>query len=252
MTSQSPRIYVYKITFEEVPYYYYGSKKEKYYNQEYWGSPVTNKWCWELYTPKKQILELFDYTDEGCIKAQEIEKRLIKPVLNDKWCLNENVGGVMSLNASKLGGKIVGKKMKEKKKGIHALTFEQRSENSKITGKITGLKNKENRTGVCGMTSKECMEAGRKGGTKTRALGKGIHARTKGEMQEHGRKNGLKSYENGTGIHSLTSKQKSELGKMSCSQKWMCLETGFITNPGNLSKYQKAKNIDTTKRVRIS
>ena len=33
MTSKSPRIYTYKITFEEVPYYYYGSKKEKYYNQ---------------------------------------------------------------------------------------------------------------------------------------------------------------------------------------------------------------------------
>ena len=33
-----PRIYTYKITFEEVPYYYYGSKKEKYFNEEYWGS----------------------------------------------------------------------------------------------------------------------------------------------------------------------------------------------------------------------
>jgi hypothetical protein len=48
-----PRIYTYKITFEEVPYYYYGSKKEKVFDEEYCGSPVTNKWCWELYTPKK-------------------------------------------------------------------------------------------------------------------------------------------------------------------------------------------------------
>jgi hypothetical protein len=32
MTSQSPRIYTYKITFEEIPYYYYGVKKEKYFN----------------------------------------------------------------------------------------------------------------------------------------------------------------------------------------------------------------------------
>ena len=84
MTSQSPRIYTYKITFEEVPYYYYGVKKEKKYNEEYWGSPVTNKWCWELYTPKKQILELFEFDDGGYIKAQEIEKRLIKPVLKPK------------------------------------------------------------------------------------------------------------------------------------------------------------------------
>ncbi len=58
--TMQPRIYTYKITFEEVPYYYYGSKKEKVFNEEYWGSPVTNKWCWELYTPKKQVLEIID------------------------------------------------------------------------------------------------------------------------------------------------------------------------------------------------
>jgi len=34
MTSQSPRIYTYKITFEEVPYYYYGSKKEKAFDED--------------------------------------------------------------------------------------------------------------------------------------------------------------------------------------------------------------------------
>jgi hypothetical protein len=107
MTSQSPRIYLYKITFEDVPYYYYGIKKEKYFNQEYWGSPVTNKWCWELYTPKKQILQFFDYTDDGYIEAQKLEKRIITPVLNNKWCLNENVGGIFSLNCHK---KNIGKK----------------------------------------------------------------------------------------------------------------------------------------------
>jgi hypothetical protein len=101
MTSQSPRIYTYKITFEEVPYYYYGSKKERYYNQNYFGSPVTNKWCWDLYTPKKQILELFDYTDEGYEKCIKMENRLIKPVLNDPWCLNEGYGGNYSIKALK-------------------------------------------------------------------------------------------------------------------------------------------------------
>ena len=74
MTSQSPRIYIYKITFEEVLYYYYGSKKEKYYNQQYWGSPVTHKWMWKFYTPKKQILQLFDTREE----ANAIENRIIK------------------------------------------------------------------------------------------------------------------------------------------------------------------------------
>jgi len=43
-----------------------------------------------------------------------------------------------------------------------------------------------------------------------------------------------------------------EEGKSVCSQKWECLETGFITNPENLTKYQKARGIDTLKRKRIS
>ena len=104
MTSQSPRIYLYKITFEEVSYYYYGVHKEKRYNEYYMGTPVTHKWVWDFYTPKKQILEVFDYNDEEYIKAQEVEKRLIKPVLNDKWCLNENVGGVFSLEIRRKNG----------------------------------------------------------------------------------------------------------------------------------------------------
>ena len=106
MTSQSPRIYTYKITFEEVPYYYYGVHKEKVFGEKYWGTPVTNKWCWELYTPKKQILEIFSFTDEGWLEAQEIEKRLIRPVFNeDKWCLNESYGLRMSLDVCKRIGK---------------------------------------------------------------------------------------------------------------------------------------------------
>ena len=103
MTSQSPRIYLYKITFEEVPYYYYGVHKEKKFDEYYMGSPKTNKWCWEFYTPKKQILQFFDFTDEGWIEAQKVETRLIRPFYNtDKWCLNENCGGYFSLNTLNL------------------------------------------------------------------------------------------------------------------------------------------------------
>ena len=61
-----------------------------------------------------------------------------------------------------------------------------------------------------------------------------------------------KSKELGLGIHSLTTEQLSETGKKVASQKWECLETGFITNAGNLTKYQKKRDIDTSKRVKIS
>ena len=147
-----PRIYTYKINFEEVPYYYYGSKKEKYYNQEYWGSPYTHKWCWQFYTPKKQILEFFEYSDEGWLKAQETEKQLIKPFYrNDKWCLNENCGGKISLKVSSKNGS----RTKENGTGIFSLTKEERSQNSKKSGKISGKKCYETKTGVFSLTPEE-------------------------------------------------------------------------------------------------
>jgi hypothetical protein len=215
MTYQSPRIYTYKITFEEVPYYYYGSKKERYYNQEYWGSPTTHKWCWELYTPKKQILEIFDYTDEGYEEALEVERRLIKPVYNtDKWCLNESCGGKISLEASRKSGK----KTYETKSGMFSMSKEERHKMLK--------KNCEMKIGIYSLTPEQRRENAIKGYKKAKELGVGIYA--------------------------LTSQQKSEAGKKSNEQKWMCLETGYITTSGPLSRYQKSRGIDTSKRKRIA
>jgi len=230
MTSQSPRIYLYKITFEEVPYYYYGVHKEKKFDEEYWGSPVTNKWCWELYTPKKQILQLFDFTDEGWLEAQEVEKRLIKPFFNtDKWCLNESCGGNFSL--------------------------EQKSKAGRIGGKITGKKSKENKTGVCGRSKEKMSEDGRKGGNIIYELKVGIHGLTKKQKSENSRKSGEKTYKLGIGIHGRTKKQMNEDAKKGAkitnSQKWMCIETGFVSTSGPLTKYQRKRNIDTSKRVRV-
>lgn len=61
-----------------------------------------------------------------------------------------------------------------------------------------------------------------------------------------------KSKELGLGIHSLTTEQLSETGKKVASQRWECLETGFTTNAGNLTQYQRARGIDTSKRKRVS
>ena len=158
MTKNSPRIYIYKITFEEVPYYYYGVHKEKKFGEYYMGSPKTNKWCWELYTPKKQILQFFDFTDEGWLEALEIEYRLIKPFYNDdKWCLNEGCGGKLSLKFRRENGKRIyengsgfatiskedrkkysargGKRQYELKIGIHSQTKEEHYEFGKMLGK---------------------------------------------------------------------------------------------------------------------
>jgi len=226
MTSYSPRIYIYKITFDEVLYYYYGVHKEKKFGEEYLGSPKTNKWCWDFYIPKKQVLEIFDYTDEGWVQALEVEKRLIKPFFNDdKWCLNEHCGGKFSIKHQKEAGR--------------------------MGGIIAGKMSYELGIGVHGRTKEKMSEDGRKSGLISKKMKVGIHGRTKEQMSEDGRKGGLKCKENKTGVCGISPEQQSIRMTKTNLQKWECLETGFITNPGNLTKYQKARGIDTSKRKRI-
>jgi hypothetical protein len=238
MTSQSPRIYTYKITFEEVPYYYYGVHKEKRFDEEYWGSAVTHKWCWKLYIPKKQILGIFEYSDEGYFKAQEVEKRIIKPILNNKWCLNENVGGLISIEGCKKGGKLMGNYLYENGLGIHGLTKKQQIENGRKGNK----------------------EGKRRSGKNAYLMKTGIHAFTTEERKELGRKSGAMVFEMGLGIHSLTPEQRIDNGKkggkiagrIACSQRWRCLVTGYIAAAGPLASYQKARGIDKSLRERLS
>jgi hypothetical protein len=100
-----PRIYTYKITFEEVPgFWYWGVHAEKFFNDGYMGSPTTNKHFWELYIPKRQILEIFEYSEKGWKEANAVERRLIMPDLNHARCLNESCAGVMSLKVYKQNG----------------------------------------------------------------------------------------------------------------------------------------------------
>jgi len=103
-----PRIYTYKVTFEEVPHWYWGVHKERKFNDGYLGSPVTHKWMWEFYTPHLQILEVFPYTDEGWEQAQIVEKRLIRPDLKESLCLNEGCGSFFSTESCKIGGETQG------------------------------------------------------------------------------------------------------------------------------------------------
>jgi hypothetical protein len=229
MTSQSPRIYIYKITFDEVLYYYYGVHKEKKFGEYYMGSPKTHKWCWELYSPKKQILELFDYTDEGWIEAQKVETRLIRPFYNTgKWCLNESCGGLISIEQAKRSGKKGGKRTKELGIGLFGMTEVEKEISQKKGRSISGLKHKENGTGVFGRSKEKMTEDGKKGGKISGNITKLL----------------------GVGIHSLTKEQKSEAGKKSNKQKWKCLETGYVSTAAGVVMFQKARCLDTSKNNR--
>jgi hypothetical protein len=80
----------------------------------------------------------------------------------------------------------------------------------------------------------------------------GIHSLTDDERKELGRKSGKYCKENGLGIFAETKEDRSKRATQTNYQKWMCLETGFITNAGNLSRYQMRKGIDKSKRIRLN
>jgi len=215
-------------------YYYYGVHKEKKFDEYYMGSPVTHKWCWDFYTPKKQILEIFPYTDEDWLEANNIERRIIKPFLNNNLCLNEGCAGVFSFKIASDSGKMGGQKTYEMKVGVHGRNEEQRKIDAKKGGDI--------------------------GGKLVVKLGLGIHGRTKEERKIDAKKGGdiggKLVVKLGLGIHALSKEQRIEIGSRSAkktnAQKWECTETGYVANPGNLTQYQKRKGIDTSKRKRIS
>jgi hypothetical protein len=126
----NPRIYVYKITFEEIPHWYWGVHKEKKYGESYLGSPVSHKWMWSFYTPEVQILQIFDTWE----KAKLIEDRLIRPDLNDPLCLNEAMGFHMSLESCSKGGISAAKLAKEQGFGFYGPKTEKQLESSRREG----------------------------------------------------------------------------------------------------------------------
>jgi len=235
MTPQSPRIYIYKITFEEVLYYYYGVHKEKRYNEYYMGSPMTHKWMWDFYTPQKQILEIFDYTDEGWLEANKIEQRLIKPFFNtDNWCLNESCGGNISLEILRKNGKVMGE------------TF----------GEINGKKTYENKIGIHGRTKEQIIEDSKNASARAKELGVGIYSQSKEELSKNGKKGGKKAQktlkDKKLAIYSISTEERKKIVEKTNSQKWMCLETEYVSTAAGVVAYQKARGIDTSKRKRIS
>jgi hypothetical protein len=126
---KSPRIYLYKVTFEEIPDFYWGIHKEKSFEDGYLGSPITHAWKWDFYTPHLQVCEVFDYSEAGWKEAHSVEKRVIRNDLNNPLCLNEHCGGYFSLDscrkAGQIGGAIAVKKLNsevnEEGKSVRAL-----------------------------------------------------------------------------------------------------------------------------------
>jgi len=70
-------------------------------------------------------------------------------------------------------------------------------------------------------------------------------------MSEDGRKAGKICYEKKVGIFAKTKEELSTQAVKTNSQKWKCLITGKISNVGALTRYQKARGIDISKKIRV-
>jgi len=134
-------------------------------------------------------------------------------------------------------------------------TEEEQRKNGIKGGKIGGNKSYELGLGAHGRSKEQMSEDGRKNGRKVYELGVGIFARTPEKISKDSAKGGkISGNENkklGRGIYGLPKEKMSENGKKGASQRWMCEETGYISNSGGLTHYQKARGIDTSKRKKI-
>jgi hypothetical protein len=244
-----PRIYVYKITFLEVPHYYYGMHEEKKFDEYYMGSPRTNKDYWKKYTPQKEILYTFTTRKDAYRK----EKELISEVFNkDPYCLNRCCNGVVDIQISINAGK----KCYELKKGVHGLSEEKRKENSKKGAE----KNREQETGIFNLTEEQRKRALENSHNTNKLNKTGFYGISKEKHSENGKKAIAIQRELGIGFFGGISEEQIKInaskggkvgGKVTSAQIWECTETGFQSKPGPLTVYQRNRGIDPSKRIRI-
>ncbi len=235
--------YVY-YSYEEWGMGYFGSRTCKCLPEEdvkYFGSFKD-----KTFRPTQKIILKSDYATREEAITDEIILHDYYDVANNPHFANKAKqtstkfhNGMTTEKAKELGNKT-----KELGVGIHSLTYEQRSEYGKKATEIA----KKLGVGLYGFTKEKRSENGK----KSKELGVGIFSYTKKQLSENGHNGGKKAYEMKVGVHALTAEQKSELGRKNASQRWMCTETGFISNAGGLACYQRKRGIDTSKRKRIS
>jgi hypothetical protein len=269
---ETPKEYYYTYySYEEWGRGYFGSRGCKCLPEEdakYFGSFKD-----KTFRPTQKIILRSDYATRTEAYSDEIILQKYYKVVENPHFANKayqtstkfycRLSKEQRIKNGKKSGKIGGLKNKENKTGFCGMSAEKRSE----LGKRNSKKNKENMCGIFKMTSKELSDCGSKGGKKTFELKKGAFGISKEERskiarsvcEKYSKLNGKKTYELGLGIFSLSKEEKIEISrkagkigsKNTNSQKWKCLVTGHISNPGGLSRYQKYRNIDVSQRVRL-
>jgi hypothetical protein len=113
-----------------------------------------------------------------------------------------------------------------------------------------------------------CLNAHTNASFSLQASSLGAKAQPKEVKQANGRKLAEFNREHGTGAQGLPLERKQELARQNFAlqtlgqkqanatkqhaQRWRCLVTGYVTTPAPLSRYQKARGIDTSLRERVA
>ena len=249
------RFYTYAYLREDkTPYYIGKGTGKRIYQTD--GKPCNKPPKDRIIFLKQNITEEEAFKHEIYMIAVFGRKDLGTGILRNKTDGGEGSSGAIigeeTREKHRTPGKIVAEKMRQTGTGIFGITLEDRRE----FGKLGGQKTYELGVGLHGRTKEQRIEdartAGLIGGKRTRELGVGICGIPKEERSKRGKIIGRKNYENKTACFSITPEQRIEINKKTNSQRWMCLETGYITTAGPLTRYQKAKGIDPSKRKRIS
>jgi hypothetical protein len=264
-----PRIYTYKITFEEIPHWYWGVHKEKKFGELYLGSPVTHKWVWDFYTPRIQILEFFPHSGEGWKEARKVEDRLIIPDLDKPLCLNEHYGGILSLEVCSAGGRKVHEEKDENGKSKHAIkmatraielgvgattrTLEKMSEDGRKGAEAGNAKKDEFGRSVNSVRGAEAMNSKKdKNGKSLNAVKGG----KRGAVSTHEVKD-----ENGKSVNAkraalVLHSVKDDMGRSvhtmkTINNRWRSTVDGFESNAGNVASHNRANGWPPEARVKV-
>ena len=188
----------------------------------------------------KRVIQQQKETGTGFFGMSHEEK---SQMAKKAWVTRKQSGIGIGISPEKY--KEIFEQQKKNKTGIFSLTPEQRSE----IGKRVGKYNKENKIGIFSLTPEQRSEQRRK-----------EHASRDPEVKQQALNklwDGSKKY-----WGKFTTEERSEIAKKQYAnippekrthnQRWQCTETGYVSSPGGLSRYQKKRNIDTSNRIKLS
>ncbi len=135
------------------------------------------------------------------VDKHTIWKYLRKKIIDDQLECREGI-------LEKQGGI----KVTEMGRGIHKLTYQERSKNGKRAGKKSGEMAKENGTGIFALTHDQRVENGKKAGKMHKENGTGIFGKDPETGDSYQSKGIKKSKERGAGLFGLTHDQRVENG----------------------------------------